>query len=139
MSTLGAADRSSRAPATPSSTQRNPVPSNCTEKQVSTARPMFCGLVQVFPPSKDLIMMWDACPGIPTANWLANTYTTPLLSVRTVHPDRPKPCLVLKGLLLAVVTCFGVQVDPPSVEVATISGWGAALPFSWLRKEARQT
>jgi hypothetical protein len=116
MSTLGAADRSSRAPATPSSTQRNDVPSNCTEKHVSTASPMFCGRVQVFPPSEDLTMIWEPWPGIPTANWFANTYTTPWLSVRTVHPERPNPCLVLNGLLLAEVTCFEVHVDPPSVD-----------------------
>src|SRR5919201_6931951 len=110
MSTLGEADRSSRAPPTPSITHRNPEPSNCTRKHVSTARPMCRGLVHVWPPSKDLIMIWEPWRGIPTANCSANTYTTPWLSVRTVQPERPKPCFVLKGLLLAVVTCLLVQV-----------------------------
>ena len=84
-------------------------------------------------------MIWEPWPGIPTANWLANTYTTPWLSVRTVHPERPNPCLVLNGLLLAEVTCFEVHVDPPSADVATTSGWGDAMPPLRLRKEARQT
>ncbi len=78
--------------------------------------------------------------------------TTPWLSVRTVQRERPKPCFVLKGLVLAGVTCFVlkglvlagatcfcVQVSPPSVDVATVSGCGRARPFSWLRKEAKQT
>src|SRR6058998_1588667 len=78
-------------------------------------------------------------PGVPTANWSANTYTTPWLSVRTVQPERPKPCFVLKGLLLAAVTCLCVQVSPPSVEVATTSGCGDAFPWLTLRNEARQT
>jgi hypothetical protein len=84
-------------------------------------------------------MRWASCPGVPTPNWSANTYTTPWLSVRTVHPERPNPCLVLKGVLLAAVTCFWVQVFPPSVDVATISGWGDAMPLLKLRNEARQT
>src|SRR5438093_1890649 len=78
-------------------------------------------------------------PGVPTANWFARTYTTPWLSVRTVQPDRPKPCFWLNGLLLAEVTCFCVQVPPPSVEVATMRGWGAALPPLRLRNDAKQT
>ena len=57
ISTLGAAERSSRAPPTPSITQRKPVPSNWTRKHVSTASPMFTGRVHDLPPSKDLIMM----------------------------------------------------------------------------------
>src|SRR5213592_1529856 len=77
-------------------------------------------------------------PGVPTANWSANTYTTPWLSVRTVQPERPKPCLRLKGVLVALVTCFCDHVSPPSVEVATISGCGAAKPDPWLRNEAQQ-
>jgi hypothetical protein len=59
MSMLGADDKSSRAPAMPSITQRKLAPSNWTTKQVSTARPMFCGLVQFFPPLNDLIRMWE--------------------------------------------------------------------------------
>jgi hypothetical protein len=46
---------------------------------------------------------------------------------------------MLKGLLLAEVTCFWVHVDPPSVDVAAMSGWGDAMPPLRLRKEARQT
>jgi hypothetical protein len=52
MSMLGADERSSRAPATPTITHRKPAPSKNTEKQVSTARPMFCGFVQVLPPRR---------------------------------------------------------------------------------------
>src|SRR5574341_927512 len=55
-----------------------------------------------------------------------------------VQPERPNPCFVLKGLLLAEVTCFSVQVAPPSVEVATTSGWGNAKPWLKLRNEAQQ-
>jgi len=44
-----------------------------------------------------------------------------LLSVRIVHPDRPKP-LPLLTLLVAGVIWRVVQLSPPSVEVATTSG-----------------
>ena len=84
-------------------------------------------------------MRCEPWPGSPTANWLANTYTTPWLSVRTVHPERPKPCWGLKGVLEALVTCFVFQVSPPSVDVATMSGCGAAYPLETLRNEAMQT
>ena len=110
MSTLGAAERSSRAPPTPSITQRKLVPSNWTRKQVSTAVNSSTGRSQDFPPSNDRIMMCLPLPGMPTANWLANTYTTPWLSVRTVQPERPKPCFGLNGLFDAGVTCLLVHV-----------------------------
>src|SRR5581483_6381159 len=137
MERLGADDRSSRAPAMPSITQRPSTGS--TKKQVSVAWAMTWGRVQDFPPSNERTRMCAPCPGVPTANWLATTYTTPWLSVRIVHPDRPKPCLVLNGLFDADVTCLRVQVRPPSLEVPTSRGWGAASPPLRLRKEARHT
>ena len=39
-----------------------------------------------------------------------------------MQPLRPKPCWLF-GLLVAAVTCFWVQVVPPSLEVSTNSGW----------------
>jgi hypothetical protein len=56
------------------------------------------------------------------------TYAAPWLSVRTVQPDRPNPCFVLNGLLLAGVTCFCLHVLPPSVDVATIGKSGNEFP-----------
>jgi hypothetical protein len=44
---------------------------------------------------------------------------------------------VLNGLLLAAVTCFSVHELPPSVELATTSGCGDALPWLSLRKDAQ--
>jgi hypothetical protein len=41
--------------------------------------------------------------------------------------------------VLAAVTCFCVQVLPPSVEVATTSGAGVPCPFSWPMNEAQHT
>ena len=42
--------------------------------------------------------------------------------VRTVQPGRPKPLLELM-LFVAGVTCFCVQLAPPSRDVSTASGW----------------
>jgi hypothetical protein len=62
-----------------------------------------------------------------------NTYSTPLLSVRSQQSWRPLPV----RLLVAWLTCFWVQVSPPSVERATTMGAGRALGlFSWPRKAA---
>src|SRR5579864_488364 len=99
---------------------------------------MLTGFVQLLPPSSDLTRMCESVPGVPTANCSASTYTTPLLSVRTVHAERPKPWLVLNGLLLAAVTWVWVQVLPPSREVAIRSGWGEALPWLLLRNDPQQ-
>jgi hypothetical protein len=68
---------------------------------------------------------------------LANTYTTPSLSVRIVHPERPKPFFGLNGVFVASVTCRSLQVSPPSVEVATRSGVGSAFPLLKLRNDAQ--
>src|SRR5256885_17270450 len=66
---------------------------------------------------------------------MLKTYTLPWLSGRIVQPSSGWIC----PLLAAAVTCFCVQVLPPSVEVATISGAGAACPFSWPRDEGPHT
>ena len=138
-STLGDDERSSRAPARPSITQRNPAPSNGTEKQVSNAVKSSTGRVHDAPPSKDRIRMCLPAPGVPTANWFAKTYTTPSSSVRIVQPERPNPFFGLNGLFVASVTCLSAQVSPPSVDRATISGVGAAFPPLRLRNEAQHT
>jgi hypothetical protein len=84
MSTLGMAARSMRAPAIPSATQR-PL-TGSTKKHASFIDRISTGGVQVLPPLKDLIMVCVPIPGVPTAKWVKNAYTTPWLSVRTVHP-----------------------------------------------------
>src|SRR3954464_2757706 len=85
---------------------------------------MFTGLVQCFPPSNDFTIWMN--PGADVValkpNWNVNAYTTPLESVRTVHPERPKPFFEWI-LLVADVTCVCVQVSPPFLEVSPISGW----------------
>jgi hypothetical protein len=63
----------------------------------------------------------------------------PSLSVLTVHPERPNPFFSLNGLFVASVTCLLVHVSPPSVEVATTSGVGAAFPRLRLLNVATQT
>ena len=51
--------------------------------------------------------------------------------MRTVQPERPKPLLELV-LFVAGVTCFWVQLAPPSREVSTASGWlPEPLPRNW--------
>src|SRR6266545_4573496 len=133
MSTLGDGPRSSRAPAMPSSTHRPMDGSKALHRSVAGNR--RCALVQWRPPSNDLAMMWKPVPGNPKANWYANTYATPLLSVRIVQPDRPKPWGVT-GLLVAGVIWCVVQLSPPSVDVATTSGCDLNVG---LRKAAEQT
>src|SRR3954452_10205367 len=122
MSAEGAADRSERAPPTPSITQR---PMDGSDSlQLSKAVAMVRGRVHLRPPSKDLISWIRLIPGAPAAPALSNTYTTPRESVRTVQPVLPKPCW-LWGLDAAGVTCFCVHVCPPSREVSTNNGWEA--------------
>src|SRR5437764_14595558 len=125
MSTLGAGARSLRAPAIPSITGRP-----CTGSSVpgwltgpATAR----GLDHVWPPFVDFDMSSNGCfpldDNVPTPN----TYALPWLSVRMVQPSRG-----LRFLLSAAAPigcCF--HVSPPSVDAATCSWAGAALPFSW--------
>ena len=61
--------------------------------------------------------------------------TTPWLSVRSAQNCRPPVTM----LLVAADTCRCVQVEPPSVEVATITGSGAELPvLPTLRKATLQ-
>src|SRR3954454_7832894 len=85
---------------------------------------MFAGLVQLFPPSNDFTI-WIQ-PGAAVValkpNWNVNTYTTPFESVRTVHPERPKPFFEWM-LLVADVTWLWVHVSPPFLDVTTIRGW----------------
>src|SRR6267143_2297480 len=66
---------------------------------------------------------------------MPNTYALPLLSVRTVQPS-----IGLTFLLFAAgETSCCVQVVPPSEEVATSIGAGAALGlFSWPLNDAQQ-
>ena len=142
-STLGDDERSSRAPARPSITQRNPVPSNWTAKQVShggrRARPDASTIVAaVEGPDQDVLAQR---PASRTANWFAKTYTTPWLSaVRIVQPERPNPFFGLNGLFVASVTCFVCPgVAAIGGDRATISGVGAAFPLLRLRNEAQQT
>src|SRR6266851_8191350 len=129
MSALGANARSLRAPAMPSITGR---PRTGSTIPGSTVVASSAGPVKCAPPSADLyIISNDTPPRLPTPN----TYRLPWLSVRTVQPSG----WLLMPLLVAGPTCFCVQVLPPSADRATISGTGAALPFSWPRKLAQQT
>ncbi len=54
--------------------------------------------------------------------------------MRSAQSCRPP----VRLLLVADDTCRCVQVDPPSVDVATITGSGTAWPFSWLRNATLQ-
>src|SRR4051812_1546706 len=119
MSTLGSGPRSSRAPPIPSSTHRPIDGSTALHKSVAgiTGR----SFVQCRPPSTDVDISCMPGPGRPAANWNANTYATPWLSVRIVQPERPKP-LVLLALFVEGLIWFVVHLSPPSVEVATTSG-----------------
>src|SRR6266496_2538375 len=103
--------------------------------QVSTVAKTVTGRVQWAPPSKDLTMISPPLPGRPDPNRCANTYTTPLESVRTVHPERPKPC-GLTGLFTAVVSWCWVQLSPPSREVRANSGCGVNPPPGLARNPA---
>src|SRR5712691_2892563 len=128
MSALGAKARSLRAPAMPSITGR---PMTGSKTPGLTAVDSSAGPVKCAPPSVDLyIISNEVPPRLPTPN----TYRLPWLSVRTVQPSG----WLLTPLLVAGPTCFCVQVLPPSADRATISGTGAALPFSWPRKLAQQ-
>src|SRR5262249_39061314 len=129
MSTLGPNARSLRAPATPSITGR-PMTGSTTPGLTAVATSV--GPVKWAPPSVDLYIIWnDVPPRRPTPN----AYTLPWLSVRTVQPSG----WPLMPLSVAGPTCFRTQVLPPSVDRATISGVGNAVPFSCPRKSAQQT
>src|SRR3954453_19206894 len=97
---------------------------------------MFTGLVQCFPPSNDFTIWMN--PGADVValkpNWNVNAYTPPFESVRTVHPERPKPFFEWM-LFVAELTWVWVQVSPPSREVTTIIGW-FVLPLPLPRKSA---
>src|SRR5919198_3524862 len=125
MSTLGAAARSVRAPVNPSITHRPD--SGSMKKQGSVIRNSVRGLVQWTPPSNDCSSTWAPWVGSPVSagfwNISANTYTTPWLSVRTVHPDSPNS-VGPRPPVPAGVTCLVRQLLPPSGEVAIISGAG---------------
>src|SRR5437899_1402814 len=134
MSTLGAGARSLRAPATPSIVGR-PWAGSKTPGWV-TGPTTGCAWLQVAPPLSDVLMSSNAClpsdESVPTPN----TYARPLLSVRTVQPSVG---LRFRLFAAALIWCW-VQVLPPSLEVATIAGAGAALgDFSCPRNDAQHT
>src|SRR2546421_1368721 len=132
MSTEGAHARSLRAPATPSSTNRPCTGSN-TPGWV-TAPGIWTGRPQFWPPLVEGTM-YSKCSLVAGSVPMPKTYTLPWLSVRIVQPSSGWIC----PLLAAAVTCFCVQVLPPSVEVATISGAGVAFPLSLAPDEAHHT
>src|SRR5439155_8558274 len=55
------------------------------------------------------------------------------LSVRIVQPSSG----LRWPLLAAAVICRVLHMAPPSWEIATMSGAGAAFPFSWPRNDAQ--
>src|SRR3954463_4074487 len=147
MSTLGAGARSLRAPATPSMTGR---PCTSATKAGSwtgqaaarrrppgarTAPATTCVCDQLAAPLVERDMNSNGALPPETDVPTPKTYAVPRLSVRTVQPSSG-----LRWPLLAdgVIWCW-VQVSPPSRETATIRGAGAALPFSWPRKDAQHT
>src|SRR5436305_4365423 len=132
MSTEGAVARSLRAPATPSSTDR-PCTGSSTPGWV-TAPGIWMGRPQFWPPSVEGTM-YSKFSLVAGSVPMPKTYTLPRLSVRIVQPSSGWICV----LLAAAVTCFCVQVLPPSVEVATINGAGVPRPFSWPLNEAQHT
>src|SRR6187200_626791 len=132
MSTLGAGARSLRAPATPSITGR-PSTGSITPGCV-TGPATVCGCDQFLPPFDDTDMNSKAFLPCEEDVAIPNTYALPLLSVRTVQPSSG-----LRWLLFAAAPIWCcVQVSPPSVETATMSGAGAVFPFSWPLNEAQQ-
>src|SRR5205814_999605 len=70
MSTLGAAERSVRAPAKPSNTQRPSTGS--MKKHGSVICRTICIFVKDRPPSYDLNMTWNPCVGSPTSVGFSN-------------------------------------------------------------------
>src|SRR5437762_1072425 len=133
MSTLDAGARSLRAPASPSITGR-PSTGSTTPGWV-TGPATGVPFDQVEPPSVDFDISskawWPPGEEVPTPN----TYAVPWLSVRIVQPS-----VGFRWLLFAAAeTGCRRQVWPPSRETATISGAGAAFPFSCPRKDAQQT
>src|SRR5438309_3832490 len=133
MSTDGAVARSLRAPATPSCVGRPCTGSISPGCWIGPAT--LTGVPHVVPPLVERTMnsngwCW-AVESVPTPN----TYATPWLSVRIVHPSSGLRCPVLA----AGVTCWSDQLSPPSREAATINGAGTAWPFSCPLKLAQQT
>src|SRR2546423_13076660 len=130
MSTLGAGARSLRAPAIPSITGR---PSTGSKTPGCVTGPgTGRGFDQLVPPSSEVETNSNAsCPDDESVA-TPNTYARPVLSVRIVQPSSGFRWV----LLAAAVICCVRQVVPPSCDVATISGAGAAFPFSWPRNDA---
>src|ERR671922_909798 len=91
---------------------------------------MVRGRVQLRPPSVDLTIWSFPCGGRNVkGDWNSSqkTYTSPTLSVRIVHPDRPH---LLGATFVAGLTCFCSQVAPPSEDLATLTG-AAPLPVKF--------
>src|SRR5918912_2374606 len=131
MSTLGAGARSLRAPAMPSITGRPCTGSNAPG--CVTGPETAVGRDHVEPPLVDRDMNSNACLPADESVPTPKTYAAPWLSVRTVQPSSGLRCELLAA---AVIWCW-VHVVPPSWDTATISGAGAALPFSCPRNEAQ--
>src|SRR6476646_7753147 len=101
----------------------------------STGPATACGWDQLAPPLVERDMNSNGALPPETDVPTPNTYAVPRLSVRTVQPSSGLRCPLLAA---GVIWCW-VQVSPPSRETATFSGAGAALPFSWPRKDAQHT
>src|SRR6185437_2760097 len=129
MSTLGPSARSERAPAMPSRVGR-PRAGSMTPGE--TAGATSCSAPKWAAASVDLYMVSNEEP-LRVA--MPNTYTLPLLSVRTVQPSG----WLLLPLSAAGATWRVVQVLPPSLETETLSGVGRAWPLELLRNDAQQT
>ena len=117
----------SRLPATPSKTVS---PLTGSVRPDGTNGEMIWGRVNVWPPSNERAWKMTGC-----LFWLPsqNTNSVPVLVVRIQQSCRP----LFTRLLTAALTCFSVQVEPPSVDRATLIGSGSALPLrSWLRNAA---
>jgi hypothetical protein len=122
----------SRLPATPSKTIS---PLTGSGRPLGVYGEIARGRSKVTPPSNDRAMKMAFWKLIPPCQ---NTYSTPLLSVRSQQSWRPLPVM----LLAAWVSCREVQVSPPSVDRATsiATGWALELRLrAWPRNAATQT
>ena len=125
MSTLGAAARSFRAPATPSSTHR-PMTGSTTKHGSVTLR-SACGRVQLRPPSVDFTMKCVPIVGQGAGRELLPEHVDGAVAVRA---DRaPGLAEMTRSHVVAGLTCFVDQVEPPLLERATIIG-AAPLPVN---------